>query len=129
MRNKYTFIIDTDSYAGNFEREMTAYLTGHIGECEVGKELIYEDELINFDNIEDIADDNGCYRPTSCGENPNEGNKNYSVEIYFETKPTQEQIDFMKLRVEYFNSVSSNDIEIQGFRLSETVTTITTIPV
>ena len=29
---KYLFVIDTDSYAGNFEREMCAYLTNQIGE-------------------------------------------------------------------------------------------------
>ena len=34
----YLFVIDTDIYAGNFERQMCAYITGQIGECEVGKE-------------------------------------------------------------------------------------------
>ena len=38
MNNYYGFIVDTDSYAGNFEREMCAYMTGHIGECSVGEE-------------------------------------------------------------------------------------------
>jgi hypothetical protein len=32
------FIIDTEDYAGNFERHLCAYLTGQIGECEVGVE-------------------------------------------------------------------------------------------
>jgi len=35
----YKFIIDTDQYAGNFEREMCAYLTGTVGECGVGDEF------------------------------------------------------------------------------------------
>jgi hypothetical protein len=34
--NLWLFIVDTDSYAGNFERCMCAYMTGQIGECEVG---------------------------------------------------------------------------------------------
>ncbi len=34
----YLFVIDTDTYAGSFEREICAYVTGQIGECEVGKE-------------------------------------------------------------------------------------------
>ncbi len=35
--NPYLFVIDTDTYAGNFEREMCAYVTGQIGECEVSR--------------------------------------------------------------------------------------------
>ena len=38
MSNSYTIIIDTDEYSGNFEREMCAYCTGQVGECEVGEE-------------------------------------------------------------------------------------------
>ncbi|KKK83825.1 hypothetical protein LCGC14_2789530, partial [marine sediment metagenome] len=34
--DSWIFIIDTDSYAGNFEREMCAYITGRVGECGVG---------------------------------------------------------------------------------------------
>lgn len=30
------FVIDTNKYSGNFEREMCAYLTGHTGDCGVG---------------------------------------------------------------------------------------------
>lgn len=40
MSKKYSFIIDTNSYAGNFEREMCAYLTGQVGDCGVGDEHI-----------------------------------------------------------------------------------------
>lgn len=32
----YSIVVETDSYAGNFEREMCAFMTGHIGKCEVG---------------------------------------------------------------------------------------------
>lgn len=39
MKSKYIFIIDTDSYAGNFERELTAYITGVVGGCEVGDDF------------------------------------------------------------------------------------------
>ena len=65
--SKYIFIIDTDKYSGNFEREMTAYLTGRIGECEVGDSQAksFENEVGEvFDNVIDVADeDNGCMRP------------------------------------------------------------------
>ena len=40
------FIIDTDQYAGNFERELCAWTTGQIGECEVGKEYSFVNNLI-----------------------------------------------------------------------------------
>ena len=34
----WTFIIDTEQYAGNFERQMAAWITGVIGGCGVGEE-------------------------------------------------------------------------------------------
>lgn len=51
----YKFIIDTDQYAGNFERELTAYCTGIVGDCHVGEEFL--DEKISpgiFDNVLDL---------------------------------------------------------------------------
>ena len=43
----WVFIIDTNQYAGNFERAMCAYCTGMIGQCEVGEEMtiLFEDDL------------------------------------------------------------------------------------
>lgn len=85
----YKFIVDTNSYAGNFEREMCAYLTGKIGECEVGWELaeIFEKENtdnISFDNIRSIKDkDDSCTRPCSTEITPgwfNDGLGNYYKE-------------------------------------------------
>jgi len=35
----FIFVIDTDTYAGNFERPMCAYMTGRVGECGVGEEF------------------------------------------------------------------------------------------
>ena len=34
----YGFAVDTKDYAGNFEREVVAFMTGQIGDCEVGNE-------------------------------------------------------------------------------------------
>lgn len=70
---RFIFIIDTDEYSGNFERDMCAYITGHIGQCGVGEEYAqmftdkygdFEDSLF-FEKIEDRPDDNGCFRPCS----------------------------------------------------------------
>ena len=122
----YAFVIDTDSYAGNFEREMTAHITGIIGECEVGKEYI-EKLSIDFEEIvKQVPDENGCRRPTDCWESPN-GSYD-SVAIFFEKRPTTEQIEFMKERAKTFNQKNSEintyfpgDIKILGFRLIEFV--------
>ncbi len=83
--SQWVFVIDTDAYAGSFEREMVAYCTGEIGECEVGKESaeLYRDQLglkeyegSFADNGNDPcvmrrADDHGCARPAAAWPNPN----------------------------------------------------------
>ena len=72
----YIFVIDTDTYAGNFEREMTAYMSGQIGECEVGKERkdVFVEEVGDehlFDNlITSRSDDHGCFRPCAIWPTP-----------------------------------------------------------
>jgi hypothetical protein len=70
--NKFIFIIDTDSYAGNFEREMCAYITGVTGDCKVGDEFsdIYlketkEKESSFLELLEQRPDEHGCCRPCS----------------------------------------------------------------
>lgn len=126
----YAFVIDTNSYAGNFEREMTAYLTGVVGDCTVGEQLI-ETLPINFENkIQQVADEHGCYRPTTCWIEPNT-KQNNSVAIFFYEKPTTEEIDFMKERVKNFDNIfktkgrmaefhkNKPEIKILGFRLIE----------
>ncbi|MBI4450803.1 hypothetical protein HY642_02400 [Candidatus Woesearchaeota archaeon] len=73
----YLFVIDTDTYAGGFEREMCAYITGQIGECEVGKEqaLIAQREIPKIvakleELIESVPDEHGCCRPVSIFPTP-----------------------------------------------------------
>jgi hypothetical protein len=77
MKNKWILVIDTDSYAGNFERDLCAYTTGIIGDCEVGEDFaaLYNKE-VNIDGLESIfmdilerrPDENGCHRPCSLWE-------------------------------------------------------------
>ena len=76
--------IDTTDYSGNFEREMCAFVTGQVGECGVGEELVEEaqEELARdtFNNtgewieehIVDEADDSDCpcHRPCSIWPTP-----------------------------------------------------------
>lgn len=206
----YGFVIDTNEYAGNFERRMCAHITGRIGECEVGGEFVVDSVMDLFSNVIDVEDE-GCSRP--CSIYPTSGRynngmgfnysigeeeqaiselirntENYynplielkesykprllngevisnwtieacdreiknhkeiiekarnttketlgkhssyeSVIIYFNSKPTEEQISLMKERAYTFNETNNklnedktwrqtNHVEIKGFRLLE----------
>jgi hypothetical protein len=97
----YVFIIDTDTYAGNFERPLCAHITGQVGECGVGGEQaakarleIQEDVLAWFDDLViSMPDDHGCHRPASIWRSP-DGPYN-SVAIFLEAKPPDEIFDLM----------------------------------
>lgn len=83
---EYVFIIDTDQYAGNFERQMVGYITGQYGECEVGEEeaqLFWDhfdgdDTLVQnlrfgstiFDGVTPFPDEHGCNRPATIWPTP-----------------------------------------------------------
>lgn len=72
----YTFIIDTNIYAGNFERQMCAFMTGMTGECGVGEHVAeqvrstlehggwYSTHVVNVDDGE------GCERPCQIEPTP-----------------------------------------------------------
>ncbi len=74
--SKFIFVIDTNNYAGNFEREMCAYITGQFGECGVGDDVA-EAARPNIRNLEWFKthikhkrDDSGCRRPVSIYATP-----------------------------------------------------------
>ncbi len=93
MNKYYAFIVDTDSYSGNFEREMGAYLTGQIGDCEVGSDLLglfYEDMKENgteeyIDLFDEIVyqkpDENGFRRPVEIETTPNRVNNGMGLHL------------------------------------------------
>ena len=75
----WLLVIDTDSYSGNFERELTAYLTGQLGECGVGDKMadIFAEDAktnkppVNFDvEVFSEPDDKGCARPCTIFPTP-----------------------------------------------------------
>jgi hypothetical protein len=126
--NLWLFIVDTDSYAGNFERCMCAYMTGQIGECEVGHEYadLFKEEVKDFDFGELVAsvpDDNGCCRPTYIF--PSKGSEKYnSLVIYFYNKPSTEVKKIMMERAIEFSQLGKShpnkyikDIKILGYRI------------
>lgn len=39
----YQLLVKTNCYAGNFERELCAFMTGQVGDCEVGDEFVEEE--------------------------------------------------------------------------------------
>jgi len=103
---RFAIIIDTTAYAGNFEREATAYATGVIGECEVGENMAedFKKDYPEIDFGEIISqqpDDHGCHRP--CELTRSEDGKPNAIAIHFHEIPTLEQVELIIKRViEYF---------------------------
>lgn len=125
-RAKFAIVIKTDTYAGNFEREMCAHLTGAVGDCEVGEEYVDDSIQKLFEVIiGNEADDNGCYRPVALGCDI-KGYTNQDVVIFFNEKPTKEHIETITERVSTFEFSNYNGIkepkEIFGVDMVEFVT-------
>lgn len=73
----WLFVIDTEDYAGNFERELCAFITGRVGECGVGDDcaVLFRQQVKDmgdepFINIIEEADDHGCHRPCAIYPTP-----------------------------------------------------------
>jgi len=135
MKSEFIFVIDTEDYAGNFERELCAYCTGCVGDCGVGEDSakVFEEETnikdswAYFDIFSKPDDEGGCCRPTSIYSTTG-SSENNSVAIYFFTRPTKEQIELIKSRAEKYNEYVKtleyrDPIKIIGFRLIEEITT------
>lgn len=129
VRTDYLVVIDTNQYSGNFERELTGYVTGVYGECEVGKKEaeIFEEEVEDEALAEELGniiesrrDDRGCYRPCAIATTPYRRNNGAgvhysvdsddadgyhayeSVEIYFREEPTKEMLQLIIERAKAF---------------------------
>lgn len=104
---KEAFIIDTDSYAGNFEREMFAYITGQEYEYETGFARPLREEAVEElppdvmkwfeDNIVPIMNDKGAYAPMDI--HPTPGFFNNGVGGHF--RPGQEEEAIAHRRAHY----------------------------
>ncbi len=126
--NCFGFVVDTDTYAGNFERYMCAYMTGIVGGCGVGDKYVDESIEEKFKiEIAQVCDDNGCYRPCSITGTKKYGAYN-SVVIYLRENPTQEIIDYLKQKAYEFPKVflekkksygNTTLIKVEGFQLLE----------
>jgi hypothetical protein len=119
---KFAVVIKTDSYGGNFEREMCAHVTGHVGECEVGKEYVDTFVAKEFEDIiGNEPDDNGCYRPVTLGCNI-KGFTNQDVVIFFEEEPTQKHIDLIKERLIDFDYSGEKVLGLELVEFHKSVT-------
>jgi hypothetical protein len=127
----WAFVVDTEDYAGNWERELCAFCTGHVGDCNVGEEgakkfkEASDSEFIRVVNeihekIEFRTDDSGCDRPASIWPTPgwfNDGEgKHFRVgedgkvpwpaylsgAIYFCERPSDDLMDLIKRRAREF---------------------------
>lgn len=141
----YLFIIDTDSYAGNFERQLTAYITGRCGECEVGSEIAIEveEELYEFEEqidnlIANETDDNGYFRICSIWPSDSSDMVYNSVAIFLTEYPVDYMIDLFTERAKSFNDYIKKTKEkefnylsdcgnIIGFRILKKVTKYETV--
>lgn len=133
------FVIDTDIYAGSFEREMCAYVTGQIGECGVGRENAklarqeIPDAIAQLENlVELVPDEHGCARPVSIFPNPKYGNDGHgnqalltdknreqfqwpaynSVAIFFHSIPDSSLLDVMEERA---RSIAAKGVGLKGY--------------
>ena len=72
MTNCYVFVVDTNKYSGNFEREMCAFMTGNVGECGRGSETVEEYRKEVGEPLDFLVTvwDNGCSRPCTIWETP-----------------------------------------------------------
>lgn len=145
----WVFIIDTNAYAGNFERAMGAFVTGHVGDCGTGRELAEEAIIILFeDYIGGERDEYGWNQHARMEPTPFRRNNGYgkhysvatepapdddkgcsayeSVGILLEERPTAELLQLMRERAQQFTQLPRyQEIKITGFRLvrEEIVTT------
>jgi len=152
MQDLYIFVIDTDYYAGNFERNLCAYATGYVGECGVGRQMaqqFYEDmglvdeghewngeelspeDMRNpFDYISPEQDEDGCRRPVKVWKSPN-SDKHNSVAIFMTKAPPPGDVKVFKERAEAYMD-QRVDVKpkpkILGFRLISRKTTYEELP-
>lgn len=142
----WVFVVDTDTYAGNFARPMVAYMTGAVGECGVGEDeaaLVPLDIAARFEErMLGARDEHGVSRPASIWPTPgwsNDGHGKHtqgpgpwpaylSVAAFFEERPTDEECEILAARARAYAAVATKRAHpgtITGFRLIHYEVTVT----
>jgi hypothetical protein len=135
---QYLFVIDTNSYAGNFERNMCGYVTGQTDGDEEGhgaKDAKIA-RLESPDMVSRLDDIIGCSSkgsPVSIFPNPKYGNNGhgkyalltdqnrgefshpafYSVAIHFDSIPDPDLLNLMKERAKH---IAAKGVGLEGFQ-------------
>lgn len=136
MSQLLLLVINTDSYAGNFEREMVAYATGmydeYMGEDEGKQFETWAAEsgvsthtfacLVDM-HLNDDEDYGMCYASIHSGP---DGLYN-SVRFAVSRMPTEEELNIIKERVEDY--ATCNNIKILSYQLITQQTTSTTVEI
>ena len=97
-------IIHTNKYAGNFEREMCAYITGHYGECGVGSESVEEKYTTMFEPyiLQMDEENKGCRRPVIIYPNPRYSNNGLGYS--FDSSSLEESTIAQDKHIEYIKN-------------------------
>lgn len=126
---KYSIIIETDQYTGNFERELTAYCTGEIGDCEVGEleanEFIadFSDESPFSFDFDRVGDEYGCFRPVKMELNDDCQYNSLRIFIDQSGLPSVEELKLIYDRAVKYSERLEPATKIIAIKLCKTVTT------
>ena len=122
----FVLAIDTDAYAGNFEREMCAYATGHFGDCGVGEEFakIAKNDfergvIVNVsdwidEHIVSEPDEYHCCRPASIWVTP--GWYNNGMGGHFKDSPENDEAA-LKKRYESIKEYNQGQLDMVTNRI------------
>lgn len=114
---RWSFVVDTDMYAGNFERELGGYVVGQVddyGDHRAGPYIeLYEKECPTnpFENlvewrVYDPGDDGIMRVPANISPTPGtKGGAYNSVSIHLGKKPTSKQLRLLVERAKAFPSL------------------------
>lgn len=107
VNKEYLLVIKTTAYAGNFERELCAHLTGALRDCGVGSEFVEKDIQKHFQRYISPRYDPGymsIYTPVGIGYDFQDlGLDNQDVVIFLRDDLPQALKNLVKERLETFN--------------------------
>lgn len=118
------FVIDTNLYAGNFEREMCGYVTGvWDGETHGGDQAAVFHKEVEGNPFAELVElrsdgDHGWMQPEHLERTPPAFKQNNSVAIHFEKEPPPDLIELMKSRARKFAQEGRIfDRPVEGLRI------------
>lgn len=122
----WLFVVDTEQFAGNFERQLCAYMTGCVGECGVGDTerdafnletqipvgVDKYDERHPFHFVINESDEHGCHRP--CAIFPTPGWFNNGMGGEYRDTPENEAVAKEDHRQKWLVQIKPGDAETRA---------------